>query len=96
MLYDNSMMPNERLMLIIDLLRNYYSLTIKQLAEEINVKPWVLYDARRNRTRASMQRAAFLLKQLEIHYPQEVKEVSRYIVDKTYNDYMNDKDDIQR
>lgn len=29
MLYDNSMMPNERLMLIIDLLRNYYSLTIK-------------------------------------------------------------------
>ena len=96
MLYDNSMIPNERLMLIIDLLRTYYSLTIKQLAEEINVKPWVLYDARRNRTRASMQRAAFLLKQLEIHYPQEVKEVSRYIVDKTYNDYMNDKDDIQR
>lgn len=96
MLYDNIMMPNERLMLIIDLLRNYYSLTIKQLAEEINVKPWVLYDARRNRTRASMKRAAFLLKQLEIHYPQEVKEVSRYIVDKTYNDYMNDKDDIQR
>lgn len=96
MLYDNMMMPNERLMLIIDLLRNYYSLTIKQLAEEINVKPWVLYDARRNRTRASMQRAAFLLKQLEIHYPQQVKEVSRYIVDKTYNDYMNDKDDIQR
>ena len=96
MLYDNSMMPNERLMLIIDLLRTYYSLTIKQLAEEINVKPWVLYDARRNRTRASMQRAAFLLNQLEIHYPQEVKEVSRYIVDKTYNDYMNDKDDIQR
>lgn len=96
MLYDNMMMPNERLMLIIDLLRNYYSLTIKQLAEEINVKPWVLYDARRNRTRASMKRAAFLLKQLEIHYPQEVKEVSRYIVDKTYNDYMNDKDDIQR
>ena len=29
MLYDNIMMPNERLMLIIDLLRNYYGLTIK-------------------------------------------------------------------
>lgn len=96
MLYDNIMMPNERLMLIIDLLRTYYGFTIKQLAEEINVKPWVLYDARRNKTRASMKRAMYLLKMLENHYPQEVKEVQRYIVDKTYNDYMNDKDDIQR
>ena len=96
MLYDNIMMPNERLMLIIDLLRTYYGFTIKQLAEEINVKPWVLYDARRKKTRASMKWAMYLLKQLENHYPQEVKEVQRYIVDKTYNDYMNDKDDIQR
>lgn len=96
MLYDNIMMPNERLMLIIDLLRTYYGFTIKQLAEEINVKPWVLYDARRNKTRSSMKRAMYLLKQLENHYPQEVKEVQRYIVDKTYNDYMKDKDDIQR
>lgn len=29
MLYDNIMMPNERLMLIIDLLRTYYGFTIK-------------------------------------------------------------------
>ena len=43
-----------------------------------------------------MKRAMYLLKLLENHYPQEVKEVQRYIVDKTYNDYMNDKDDIQR
>ena len=56
------MMPNERLMLIVDLLRTYYGLTIKQMSEEINVKPWVLYDARRSKTRASMRRAMYLLK----------------------------------
>lgn len=96
MLYDSVMMPNERLMLIVDLLRTYYGLTIKQMSEKINVKPWVLYDARRSKTRASMRRAMYLLKQLEEHYPQEVKEVQRYIVDKTYKDYMNERDNIQR
>ena len=28
MLYDNSMMPNERLTLVIDLLRTYYGITV--------------------------------------------------------------------
>lgn len=96
MLYDNSMMPNERLTLVIDLLRTYYGITVTQMAKELNLKPWILYDSRKIKSKAGMKRAAFILKQLENSYPQEVKEVQRYIVDKTYNDYMNDKDDIQR
>lgn len=72
---------------MLDLFRVNYGISIVEIAKEIEVKPWVLYDARRVKEKGrGRERAEYLLFAIKEHYPEQYKTISRRIIDMSFKD----------
>jgi len=70
---------------MLDLFRVNYGISIAAIAKEIEVKPWVLYDARRVKEKGrGKERAEYLLYAIKEHYPEQYKTISRRIIDMNF------------